>query len=130
MRCPNFQRENVPTDHFCIYCGSILTVTEDEHTSDFNEENADIPTEHIQKLEQEIARLNTLITRMNDRLSALEGGQAIPASERIPEPAPIPGLEIEAAMPSREEPQITETAVSQPEVVPVVERWEAPITEK
>ncbi len=93
MLCPNCQRENQPTNRFCIYCGSPLPASKAENSQ-----------EHPGTLEEEVRRLRELVNRMNDRLAALEReqGMAVPPPPPVPAPA-APGKE-EAPTPMEKAP--------------------------
>jgi len=75
MLCPKCQRENKPTAHFCIYCGSPLLTPQ-----------AEVTPEQPQAIEDELRSLRELVAQITDRLDALERGQAA----KVPAPRPIP----------------------------------------
>ncbi len=99
MKCPNCQRENEPTSRFCIFCGSILPVPEAGSPSEPAWAPGDMPAEQPQALAEEVHRLRALVALMNERLSAVERAQGIPAPSVEPAPAPAPAA---AAIPSQE----------------------------
>jgi uncharacterized membrane protein len=105
MLCPKCNRENQPNARFCIFCGTPLLKTEEPKAEDSQE---------LAALRAEVRHLRELIIAMNNRLTALEGWQAI--TEPPPEPAPPP---VPPPEPVRVEP-IQEIAP------PVVERVPAP----
>jgi uncharacterized membrane protein len=77
MLCPKCQRENEPTARFCIFCGSPLSAPESE-----------TPHEQPQALDEEIRQLRGLVSRITDRLDALERRQGITKPSTGPAQAP------------------------------------------
>lgn len=104
MKCPNCQRENETTSRFCIFCGAVLPAPATENKPKSEQGSANSPPEHISSLQEEVRRLSALVDLMNNRLSALEQEQGIPAPSVKPTPAA--------------------GAVSAPAAKPVVEQWQ------
>ena len=88
MRCLRCQQENEPTNRFCIFCGAILPVPEEEHPAEPVSGAMDTLREQMQALQMELRRLRELVELMNVRLAAVEGAKEIPAP--TPEPTTAP----------------------------------------
>jgi uncharacterized membrane protein len=97
MKCPNCQRENEPTNRFCIFCGSILPVTDAEQISEPAGADIDSLTQQVQIIRQEISRLSAVVNLMNDRLAELERLRGI--SEIALEPTLVPAAKPPAVSP-------------------------------
>ncbi len=117
MKCPNCQRENEPTSHFCIYCGSILQSSETGPSPEPEQSSDEVPLEYLQSLRRDIQRLEGLISLMNERLLAMEKLSNLPSAEARP---------AEPVTPPPAEPVPVSAAAGAGEA-PVVERWESPI---
>jgi uncharacterized membrane protein len=118
VKCPNCQRENEPTNRFCIFCGSPLLAPEAEYPSEPAQDPTGVPPEHLQALEEEVHRLREIVVLMNERLATLERtqGVAIPSPEPIPSRAVAPGPEAVAA-PVGEVPPLAQAPPSPPRKV-------------
>ncbi len=134
MRCPKCNRENEAKNRFCIFCGTILQEPEVEPVSEPEAIQSEESTSLISKLQQEVRRLNTLVSLMNERLAVLERRQGLiaPSAERIeaiePETTPVPQVTEELEF---EEIPVSPLVGVTPEekAVPVVEQWQSPVTE-
>ena len=111
MKCPNCQRETGPDSHYCIFCGALLPAPGPERSSEPLQGAEDSLAGQVQALQREVRRQTELLALMNDRLSALERTQGIPA----PPPELVP------AAPPPSSPT--------PEAAPAVSRWESPVAE-
>ncbi len=118
-RCPNCQRENEPTNRFCIFCGSPLPTPEAEDPSEPEPGPADALPKQLQALEAEVRGLREVIVLMNERLASLgrTQGIAMPARKPIPAGAVVtPGPEA-AAGPAGEVSPVAQAPHSPPRVV-------------
>jgi len=91
MRCPSCQKENKPTSHFCIYCGSPLIEAKTEQPTSPTQVSIDTTQHELAALREEVKSLKELISNqskhfvsLDDRITALE------EEERVIKPAPRP----------------------------------------
>ncbi|MFC1930059.1 DUF2339 domain-containing protein [Chloroflexota bacterium] len=121
MQCPNCQRENEPTNQFCIFCGSLLTKPEAEHPSGPAHIPAEAPPQNLQALEEEVRRLRDLVSLLNERLATLERSQkmAVPSPGPVPAPAAAPPVVEAIPGPTVETPPITRVPPPPTKVKPV-----------
>ena len=103
MQCPNCQRENRSGALFCIFCGAPMP---SESKPPLAPRSAQIPTQGVPTLGEEVHQLRELLTIINNRLAAVERRLDITV------PAPEP----RAAPPTREIPESVPAAATAPDI--------------
>jgi len=141
MKCSNCQKENDPTSHFCIFCGSPLETTEPQVPSEQVSGAEDTLAQQVEKLQAEVRRLRERDELMTERLAALERMQGVaapppqPISAAPPEPveppppepmpAPVSGVEPVPSIPAAPSPE-----PEVPTITPVPRRMPKPAPTK
>jgi uncharacterized membrane protein len=78
LSCSNCEKQNPQGSHFCIHCGTPLTLRNDEPSGEDS-------FQYTQRLQSEVYLLREDIVRINDRLIVLERSQgSAPARQTVP----------------------------------------------